>query len=362
MTVAKAPEKKEAKPTPAQAEQGVKKSIEERMKLLGSFSSAMNKKHGANSIVVGKGDAESLVIPRISTGSPEVDGILGGGLPRGRIVEIYGPEASGKSTICFTTIAQLQKAGGMAGYEDVEHALDRAYLLKLGVDLDKMAISQPDCAEDALTIVEDMVDSGLFDIIVVDSVAALAPKKELEGEMGDAQMGIVARLMAQALRKLTAKVANSKTILVFINQLRMKIGVMYGNPETTTGGNALKFYASVRLDVRRIEAIKDGERVIGQKMRVKTSKIKVAPPYQNAEVALIYGVGFDQITGVYEEAVLKKIITKAGGSHYWMGDKAKKLASSRTEMIAKFADSAFLEEVKALNAKTEVPKEDEEKK
>lgn len=337
-------------------EQSLEKTMAERLKNLSAFSSVMNKKFGENSVVVGKPDDVSIA--RISTGSPEIDSILGGGFPKGRVVEIYGPEASGKSTICFTTIAKLQKQGGMVGYVDVEHALDRGYLMKLGVDLDKMAIAQPDNAEDALTIVENMVESQLFDLIVCDSVAALVPKKELEGEMGDAQMGIVARLMGQALRKVTPKVAASNTVLIFINQLRQKIGVMYGNPETTSGGNALKFFASVRLDVRRIEAIKDGEKVVGQKMAVKTSKIKVAQPFQKAEVALIYGQGFDQITGVYEEAVLKGILAKGGGSHYWMGDKAQKLASSRSEMLQKMkSDEALLEKIKAKNAETEVPEE-----
>lgn len=339
-------------------ESGTDKTMQERLKKLSAFSSVMNKKFGENSIVVG--ESENVQISRISTGSPEIDGILGGGFPRGRVVEIFGPEASGKSTICFTTIAKLQKQGGMVGYVDVEHALDRGYLMKLGVDLDKMAIAQPDNAEDALTIVENMVESGLFDMIVCDSVAALVPKKELEGEMGDAQMGIVARLMGQALRKMTPKVAATNTVLVFINQLRMKIGVMYGNPETTSGGNALKFFASVRLDVRRIEAIKDGEKVVGQKMAVKTAKIKVAPPFQKAEVALLYGQGFDQITGVYEEAVLKRVLVKGGGAHYWLGDKEQKLASSRSEMVQKMkSDEALLEKIKAKNAETEVPEDAE---
>lgn len=332
------------------------KTEAERMKMIGQFASAINKKMGASTILVGKGDENSYIIPRVSTGSPEIDGILGGGFPRGRIVEIFGPEASGKSTICFTTIATAQKQGETVGYVDAEHALDRGYLEKLGVNLDAMAISQPDSAEEALTIVEAMVDSGAFNIIVVDSVAALVPKAEIDGDMGQAHMGLQARLMGQALRKLTAKVSNANVVLIFINQLRMKIGVMYGNPETTAGGNALKFYASVRLDVRRTESIKDGEQVIGQKMNVKTVKIKVAPPFQKVEVNLLYGVGFDQITGVLEEALLKKVITKSGGSHYWQGDKEQKLAPSRAEMLNKMkTDEAFLEMVKETNAKTKVP-------
>jgi recombination protein RecA len=330
--------------------------MDARLKSLTQFASTMNKKWGDESVMVG---GEATSVPRISTGVPEIDGALGGGFPQGRIIEIFGPEASGKSTICWSTIADIQRNGGMVGYVDVEHALDNSYLSKMGVDLAKMAISQPDTAETALSIVEDMIDTGLFDMIVVDSVAALVPKKELEGEMGDAQMGAMARLMSQALRKLTGKVAKSKTVLVFINQLRMKIGVMYGNPETTTGGNALKFYASVRLDVRRIEPIKDGEKVIGQKMNVKTVKNKTATPGQKVEVSLIYGKGFDQITGVYEEAVLKKILTKAGGRHYWMGDKAKQMAASRSEMVIKMQnDENLLLEIKNLNATTEVPTEE----
>jgi recombination protein RecA len=339
----------------------VSSAIENRLKSLKQFASSMNKSMGPNTVVIGRGDDLSMVISRISTGSPEVDRILGGGFPRGRIVEIYGPEASGKSTICFSTIVQVQKEGGGVGYVDVEHALDRSYLEKLGINFDQLVISQPDNAEQALEIAEKMVESGLFDLVVVDSVAALVPKKELEGDMGDAQMGIVARLMGQALRKMTASVSDKKTVLVFINQLRQKIGVMYGNPETTSGGNALKFFASVRLDVRRTELIKDGENVVGQKMKIKTAKIKVAPPFQTTEVSLIFGVGFDQITGVYEEAVSKRVLTKAGGSHYWMGDKAKKMAGSRSEMINLLKTKPdLLNEVKELNAVTEFPTESAE--
>lgn len=341
-------------PMPASMKEVENKAVVagDKMKKLSSFVATMNKKHGPNSVTVGKGDAESMRIPRISTNSPEIDDILGGGFPRGRISELSGPEASGKSTICFTTIAKLQMAGGLVAYVDVEHALDRAYCTKMGMNFDAMVITQPESAEEALSMVEDFVDSGLFDMIVVDSVAALTPKKELEGEMGDQHMGILARLMGQALRKLKFKVAIQNSALVFINQIRMKIGVMHGNPETTPGGNALKFFASVRLDVRRIEAIKVGETVIGQKMAVKTTKCKVAQPYRKVEVSLIYGEGFDQITGVYEEAVAKKVFTKGGGSHYFMGDKTQKFASSRDEMISRLKNEPeLLEKIIQENAK-----------
>ena len=345
----KAAEKSETK-----GQESTTKTDVERAKMLAQFTLSINKKYGANTVIVGGSEA-NLSIPRVSSGSPEIDDILGGGFPKGRIVEIYGPEASGKSTICFSTMAALQKKGGMIGYVDTEHAIDESYLNKLGVDLKKVAFSQPSSAEEALSIVENMVDSKLFDLIVLDSVAALVPQSEIDGEMGDASMGKAARLMGQALRKLTGKVSESGTVLVFINQLRMKIGVMYGNPETTTGGNALKFFASVRLDVRRKESIKDGENVIGQKMTVKTAKIKVAQPFKTAEVSLIYGLGFDQITGVYDEAVAKGILVKIGGNHYWKGDKNQKLASKRSEMIERLkADPELLEEVKKLNAITKV--------
>jgi recombination protein RecA len=334
---------------------------ESRLERLKKFETQMNKKYGQNAVIVGTG--EPVALARMETGSPELDVILGGGIPCGRIIEIYGPEASGKSTICFSLIAKLlaRPQGGTIGYIDAEHALDETYLLKLGADPRKMMINQPDNAEQALEILEDMVDSAMFDVLVVDSVAALVPKSELEGDMGAAQMGLQARLMSQAMRKLTAKVSNTNTTIIFINQIRMKIGVMYGNPETTTGGNALKFYASVRLDVRRTEAVKNGEQVIGQKMRIKTIKNKTAMPYQTAEVILLYGIGFDQITGVYEQAVEKKIFVRVGGRHYFMGDKDNLLAVSRAEMINRLkTDEKYYLEIKELNAKTPTPEKSDD--
>lgn len=333
-----------------------------KLKMLNQFKQTMNKKHGDDTLILGQADGASIAIERQNTGCPELDLITGGGLPKGRIVEIYGPEASGKSTICWSTMAQIQAQGGLVGYVDTEQALDREYLKKMGIDLDKVVISQPENAEKALTIYEEMVESGIFTMVVLDSVAVLATQKELEGELGDAQMGGVARLMGQHLRRVTASVKKTNTIAVYINQIRMKIGG-YGNPETTTGGNALKFYASIRLDVRRIEAVKgEGDRVIGQKNSIKTAKNKTAMPFQRTEVTLLYGIGFDQITGVYDEAVAKGIITKGGGSHYMGNDKTNKLAPSRSAMIERLrTEPDLLEEIKQMNSVTEMPEPSEEK-
>ena len=276
------------------------------------------------------GQSAIAAIPRISTGSISIDSALGiGGVPRGRVVEIFGPEASGKTTLALQVIAQAQKLGGTAAFVDAEHALDPTYASKLGVDLDNLLVSQPDNGEQALEIVEVLVRSGGADVVVVDSVAALVPRAEIDGEMGDAQVGLQARLMSQALRKLTAVVSKSNTCLIFINQLRVKIGVMFGNPETTTGGRALKFYASVRIDIRRIGAIKDGDQVIGNRTRVKIVKNKVAPPFRMAEFDLIYGEGVSREGDLLDLAVDRRIVEKSGT---WFSYSGERLGQGREKV------------------------------
>ena len=301
--------------------------LKERARAIDIAVGQIEKQFGKGSIMrLGQRGAIAPV-ESISTGSISIDYALGiGGLPRGRVVEIFGPESSGKTTLALQVIAEAQKLGGMAAFVDAEHALDAQYAQKLGVDLENLLVSQPDHGEQALEIVEVLVRSNSVDVVVVDSVAALVPKAEIEGEMGEAQMGLQARLMSQALRKLTGVVSKSKTTLIFINQLREKIGVMFGNPETTTGGRALKFYASIRIDIRRIASIKDGDQVVGGRTRVKIVKNKVAPPFREAEFDVMYGEGISREGDLLDLAVEKRIVEKSGA---WFAFGGERLGQGR---------------------------------
>ena len=315
---------------------------EAKLKALGLAQEQINKQFGDGAIRR-LGDTTTVDVELISSGALSLDLALGGGYPRGRIVEVYGPESSGKTTLTLHAIAEIQKKGGTAAFIDAEHALDPAYARRLGVDTDNLLVAQPDNGEQALEIVETLVRSNAVDIVVVDSVAALVPQAEIEGEMGDSHMGLQARLMSQALRKLTGITNKSKTIVVFINQIRMKIGVMFGNPETTTGGNALKFYASVRMDIRRTGQIKSGEDIVGNRTKVKIVKNKIAPPFRTAEFDIMYNEGISRTGDVLDLAVLHGIVGKSGA---WFDYNDAKIGQGREAAKQYLSDNpATLDEI-----------------
>ncbi|HNQ60121.1 MAG TPA: recombinase RecA [Bacteroidales bacterium] len=322
-----------------------------KLKALEATISNIEKNYGKGAIMR-LGDQPTEAIPVISTGSIGLDTALGvGGLPKGRVIEIFGPESSGKTTLALHAIAEAQKQGGIAAFIDAEHAFDRTYAQKLGVDTDNLLVSQPDYGEQALEISDNLIRSNAIDIIVIDSVAALTPKSEIEGEMGDSKMGLQARLMSQALRKLTANISKTKTCCIFINQLREKIGVMFGNPETTTGGNALKFYASVRLDIRRVTQLKEGENITGNRVRVKVVKNKVAPPFRQAEFDIIYGEGVSKLGEIIDLGSELGVIKKSGS---WFSYGDTRLGQGRETVRQLLVDNPELAEELEKNIRTKL--------
>jgi recombination protein RecA len=324
----------------------------ERGKALDIAVGQIEKQFGKGSIMRLGSSSPVSQMDSISTGAISIDYALGiGGVPRGRVIEVFGPESSGKTTLALQIIAQAQKAGGMAAFVDAEHALDAKYSRNLGVDIENLLVSQPDNGEQALEIVEVLIRSGGVDVVVVDSVAALVPKAEIDGEMGDAQMGLQARLMSQALRKLTGVVSKSKTTLIFINQLREKIGVMFGNPETTTGGRALKFYSSVRIDIRRIASLKDGDQVVGGRTRVKIVKNKVAPPFRSAEFDIMYGVGISREGDLLDLAVEHNIVEKSGA---WFSYSGERLGQGRENVKVYLKEHPDVRDAIELKVRTEL--------